>query len=126
MSFLTGLKVFGHSIEKVFAWIGSPQGQAIVTTGETVLETVVPNSIPIVNLANTWFQKAFTVEALAVAASQSSGTGADKAALVMSTVTPQVLQYAQQEGIQPRTAAQIQAANDAIVAFIKAMTAPAA
>jgi hypothetical protein len=44
----------------------------------------------------------------------------------MSTVTPQVLQYAQQEGIQPRTAAQIQAANDAIVAFIKAMTAPAA
>lgn len=126
MSFLSGMKVFGHDIVKVFAWMGSPQGQKIVATGEAVLETAVPASIPLVDVANAWFQKAFTVESLAVAAGQSSGTGADKAQLVMQSVTPQILTYAQQEGLAPRTAAQIQAGNDAIIAFIKAMTAPAA
>lgn len=125
MSFWSGLKVFGHDIVKVFSWLNGP-GKTIVATGETVLEAVLPASIPIVDLMNAWLAKAFAVESLAVTAGQSSGTGADKAALAIQTITPQILTYAQQEGLQPRTAAQIQAANDAIVAFIKAMTAPAA
>jgi hypothetical protein len=91
-----------------------------------VIETVIPNSIPLVDLFNEWAKRAFTVEALAVSAGQSSGTGVDKAALAISSITPQVLAYAQQAGLAPRTAAQIQAANDATVAFIKAMTDPPA
>lgn len=126
MSFLSGLKVFGSGVEKVFAWFGSSKGQQVVATGEAVLEAVIPASIPIVDLFNAWAQKAYTVEALAAAAGKSNGTGADKAALAMTTITPQVLQYAQQEGLPARTAAQIQAANDAVIAFINAMTAPAA
>lgn len=127
MSFLSGLKAFGTDIEKSFAWFGSTKGQAIVAAGETAVEAIVPASAPIVALFNEWAAKAYNVESLAVAANQGTGTGAQKATMVMNAVTPVVLQYAQQEGLAPRTAAQIQAANDAAVAFINAMTStPAA
>lgn len=122
MSFLSGLKVFGTDIEKAFAWFGSPTGQAIVGAGETFVEDAIPASIPVVNLFNAWAQKAYTIESLAAAASQATGTGAQKAALVISSVTPVVLQYAQADGLSPRTAAQIQTANNAAIAFINAMT----
>lgn len=125
MSFWSGFKVFGKDIVKVFAWAGSPKGQQVIGTGEGVLEAVLPISIPIVSLFNSWFQKAYVVEALAVAAGKGTGSGIDKAALAIQTIGPQVLQYAQQEGLAPRTAQQIQAANDAVVAFINAMTQPA-
>lgn len=125
MSFLSGLKVFGQDIVKVFSWTMSPKGQAIVSTGEAIVETAFPVSVPIINLVNAWFAKAYQVETLAVAASQATGTGAEKAALALQTITPQILAYAQQEGLAPRTAAQIQAANQAVVAFINAMTQPA-
>ncbi len=122
MRFLSGFKVFGKDIEKAFTWFGSSNGQRTVAAGEAVIETIYPASEPIVALFNAWAKKAYAVEALAVAASQSTGTGVAKASLAMQTVTPQVLAYAQAEGLAPRTAAQIQAANDAVVAFIKAMT----
>jgi hypothetical protein len=125
MSFLSGLKVFGTDVEKAFAWFGSPKGKLVVSTGEAVVEAIIPASAPIVDLFNAWAAKAYTVEALAVAASQTTGTGADKAAMVLSSVTPTVLQYSKQEGLSDRTAAQIQAANDAVVKFINAMTSAA-
>lgn len=126
MSFWSGIKVFGKGVEEVFAWFGSPKGQAEVATGEAVLKAFIPAAAPIVDLFNVWAAKAYNVEALAAAAGQAKGSGADKAVLALSSVTPQVLQYAQQEGLPPRTAAQIQTANDAVIAFINAMTQPAA
>lgn len=125
MGFLSGLKVFGQDIEKAFAWFGSPKGRAVVAAGEAVAETVAPATAPIVALFNAWAAKAYNVEALAVAAGQASGTGPQKAVLAIQTVVPEVLQYAQEEGVGARTATQIQTANDAVVAFIKAMTEPA-
>jgi hypothetical protein len=122
MSFLSGLKVFSKDIEKAFAWFGSPKGQAIVGAGEGVVEGLIPASIPVVDLFNEWAKKAYNVESLAVAAGQASGTGADKATAVMSAITPTVLQYAQEEGLPARTAAQIQQADAAVIAFINAMT----
>lgn len=122
MSFLSGLKVFGTDIEKAFAWFGSPKGQAVVSAGEAVAEAVDPAIAPIVSLFNEWAAKAYNVEALAVAAGQATGTGADKAVLVDSAISPTVLTYAQQAGLPARTAAQITAANNAVIAFIKAMT----
>lgn len=122
MSFWSGLKVFGKDIVKVFAWAGSPNGQQVIGTGEAVLEAVAPITIPIVNLFNSWFKKAYTVEGLAVAAGQAKGSGADKAALALGTIVPEVIAYAQAEGLSPRTAEQIKAANDAVIAFINAMT----
>lgn len=126
MSFLSGMKVFGTDVEKAFAWFGSPKGKVVVAAGEGLLEAAVPATIPAVDLFNIWAQKAYTVESLAVVAGKSTGTGADKADLAISSITPDVLQYAQQEGLSTRTAAQIQAANAAVITFINAMTAPAA
>lgn len=128
MSFLSGLKVFGTDIEKAFAWFGSPKGQAVVAAGEAVAEAVDPAIAPIVSLFNQWAAKAYNVESLAVAAGQATGTGADKAALVDQAIAPTIIGYAQQAGLPPRTAAQITAANNAVIAFINAMTgtAPAA
>lgn len=125
MSFLSGLKVFGEDIEKAFAWFGSSKGQATIAAGEAVVEAVAPASTPIVNLFNEWAKKAYSVESLAVAAKKSTGTGAQKAVMAIQTIEPAVVDYAKQEGLAPRTAAQIQAANDAVVAFINAMTGPA-
>ena len=122
MSFLTGLKAFGKDIVKVLAWPASPTGQKVVGVVEGVVETAFPASMPIVALFNSWAQKAYTIEAVAVAASQTSGTGAQRAGAVMNAVVTDVLSYAAQEGVSPRTVAQIQAANDAVVAFINAMT----
>lgn len=126
MSFLSGLKVFGTDIEKAFAWFGSPKGQAVVSAGETAVEAILPASAPIVNLFNSWAAKAYNIESLAVAAGKATGTGADKAAAVSTAVLPDVLTYAEQGGLSTRTAAQITTANDAVVAFINAMTQPAA
>jgi hypothetical protein len=124
MSFLSGLKAFGNDIEKVFAWTNSTQGKAVVSIVEGAVESFVPQTIPLVNLINSWGQKAFAVEALAVAAGQSSGNGAQKAAMVISSITPEVLQYATDSGLSPRTADQITAANTALVTLIKALTDP--
>jgi hypothetical protein len=125
MSFLSGLKVFGMDVEKAFAWFGSPKGQAVVAAGEAVVETIDPAAAPVVSLFNAWAGKAYNIEAIAVAAGKGTGTGAEKAAAVITAVGPDVQQYEQQAGVSARTAAQIQAANVAAVAFINAMTAPA-
>ena len=122
MSFLSGLKVFGTDLEKAFAWFGSPKGKATVAAGEAIAEAVAPVSTPIIDLFNTWAQKAYEVESLAVAAGKGTGTGLDKAALVLSAVGPDVVSYAQQAGLPARTAAQVAAANTALIAFINAMT----
>ena len=71
-------------------------------------------------------QRAFSIESLAVAAGQSAGNGAQKAALVTQSITPLVIQYAKDAGLAPRTADQINAANTALVTLLKALTdAPA-
>lgn len=123
---MSGLKVFGTDVEKAFAWFGSPKGQAVVAAGESTVEALIPASVPIVNLFNVWAAKAYNIESLAVAAGKATGSGPDKAVAVLTAVTPDVLQYAQESGLSARTAAQIQTANSALVTFINAMTAPAA
>jgi hypothetical protein len=125
MSFLSGLKVFGSDVAKVFSWFGSPRGTAIVQAGEVVLESADPALVPVVSLFNSWAQKAYNIEAIAVAAGQNANSGTDKAAAVISAMTTAIIQYAHEEGLPARTASQIQTANDAAVAFINAMTAPA-
>lgn len=128
MSFLSGLRVFGQDIEKVLGFGATTTGKAIIDTGEAVLETLVPASAPLVTLFNGWYSKAVTVESLAVAAGKGTGSGVEKAALVDAAIAPTVLAYAQQVGLAPRTAEQIAAANNALIAFVNAMTqdAPAA
>lgn len=125
MSFLSGLKVFGMDVEKAFAWAATPTGKAVISTGETVLETALPITVPIVALFNAWWNKAATVEGLAAAAGKATGTGAQKAVIVDQAIAPDVIQFVQQAGVSARTTGQIAEANNAVVAFINAMTQPA-
>lgn len=122
MSFLSGLKVFGQDIEKAFEWFGSPKGQAEIATGEAVVETALPISTPIFDLFNAWVKKAFIVESLAVAAGKATGTGADKAVFVDQAIAPDVIQYAKDAGLPVRSAVQVAALNNAVIAFINAAT----
>jgi hypothetical protein len=115
-------KSLASNLKKVFSWLGSPQGQSVIATGEAVAEAVYPPATAIVNITNTWLQEAIKAEALAEAASANDGTGAQKAAMVISAVTPQVLSFASQNGLPAPTADKLQAANTALIAFIDAIT----
>ncbi len=125
MSFLSGLKVFGKDIVKVFTWGASEKGQAVISESEKVLVAAVPAAKPIVDLFNYWAQKAYLIESLAVASGQATGTGPEKSAITTQNVAPEVADYVTKEGLAPRTPEQVQKANDAVIAFINAMTQPA-
>ena len=120
MSFTSILNTIGADVKKVFAWIGSPQEQSLIATGEAVVETVYPPATAIISIANTYLTEAIKAEALAAAAGVQNGSGTQKAAAVLNAVTPQVIAFAQQYGLAAPTSAQLNAANTAIVAFLNA------
>ena len=118
MSFLSA---FGNDVKKVFGWLGSPKGQAIIGAGEAVVEAVDPALDGVVTLTNTWLQEIYKAQALAVAASAGATGGAQKSALVLNAMTPQVLAFLKTQGLAPANSTQLQAANDALVAFLNAL-----
>lgn len=115
-------KKLASDFKKVFAWLGTPQGQATVATGEALAEAVYPPATAIVNITNTWLQEAIKAEALGAAAGAGSGSGPQKAAMVIAAVTPQVLAFAKANGLPEPTADKMQAADTALIAFIDALT----
>ena len=128
MSFLSA---FGNDVKKVFGWLGSPKGQAIIGTGEAVVEAIDPALDGVVTLTNTWLQEIYKAQALAAAAAAGSTGGTQKSAMVLNAMTPQVLAFLKTQGLAPANSAQLQAANDALVAFLNALggtavSAPAA
>lgn len=137
MSFATGFKSFlsavGDGLKKAWGFIISPQGQAIIKTGEGVATVAIgiadpALSVPLAGaftLSNTLMTKAIQVEALAASSGAQSSTGAQKLAAVTSAVTPDVLAFCQQHGLATPTAEQIQAMVNASVAFLNALPAGA-
>ena len=122
MSFLSTV---GADIKKVFAWIGSPKGQTVVATAEGVVAAIDPALDGVITLANTWIKEAVTVESLSAAAGAQTGSGPQKAAAVISSITPQVLSFCAANNLPIPGATQIAAANTALVAFLNALGAPA-
>lgn len=118
MSFLSA---FGNDVKKVFGWLGSPKGQAIIRTGEAVVEAIDPALDGVVTLTNTWLQEIYKAQALAVAAAAGSTGGTQKSAMVLNAMTPQVLAFLKTQGLAPANSAQLQVANDALVAFLNAL-----
>jgi hypothetical protein len=114
-SFLTKL---GQDFKGVFAFLTSTKGKAIVQLAEGVVEDIVPGAAGAINLLNSWGTEAIKTEALAAAAGEAIGTGPQKAALALQAVTPQALAFATANGLPAPTAAQLAAANDAVVAFL--------
>lgn len=119
MSFLSAL---GGDIKKVFGWLGSPTGQAIVATGEGIVETVFPAATGIINLINKWATEAIKVEGIAVAAGSGDGSGTQKAAIVLNSLTPEVLDFAKANGLPAPTAATIASINTDIVSILNKLT----
>jgi hypothetical protein len=116
MSFLSTI---GKDFKSVFAWLGSAKGQAVVSTAGAVVEAIDPGLTGIVTLAEQWITKAIATESLAAAAGQQTGSGAQKAAAVLSAMEPVVAEY-----FPAATQAELAAANTAIVAFLNAFGSP--
>jgi hypothetical protein len=120
MSFTSVLDTIGKDFKGVFAWLGSPTGQNIIKTGEGVVEAIVPQATALINLGNAWMTEVIKTQALATAAGAQTGSSTQKAAAALNATAPQAIAFAQQYGLPTPTAAQLQAANTAIVAFLNA------
>jgi hypothetical protein len=121
---MSWLSTLGKDVGKVFGWLGSPKGQAIVGAGEAVAEAVCPALDGVLGITNTWLQEIYKAQALATAAG-ATGTagGAQKAAMVLNALSPQVLAFAKTQGLPTPTATDLQTANNALVAFLNALGA---
>ncbi len=126
MTFKSVLSTLGGDVKKVFAWVGSTKGQAVIGAGEAVVETVEPGLSGIINIANAYITEALKTEALATAAGQQNGSGTQKLAAVTAAVTPTVLAYAQQAGLAAPTATEINNAANGIVFFLNALNGASA
>lgn len=121
MSFKSVLQTIGSDVTKVFAWIGSPKGQAVITAGEGAVETIAPQLTGLINLANSGLVEIVKIEALAAGAAAQNGTGAQKLTAVVATTTPAILAYAEANGLPVPTATSIQNAINGLVAFANAL-----
>lgn len=111
----------GSAFKDVFKWLGSANGQKVIGTGEAIAEVIDPGLTGIINIANNWLTEIIKAETLATAAGEQTGSGVQKAAMVTSAVTPEILAFAQQHGLPVPTADKISAANTALVAFLNAL-----
>lgn len=128
MSFFSGIKTFldaaGADIVKVFNFLGSPKAQAVISTGEAVAVAIDPALSGFFTLANSWLSEILKTQALATAANAGSGNSAQKAAIALASITPQVLAFAQSNGLPIPTSTKIEEANTALVTFFNALGAP--
>jgi hypothetical protein len=118
MSFLSAI---GKDFKAVFSFLGSPVGKAVVGVVETGVEAAVPATTRVFNLVNNWMSEIIKVETLATAASQQTGSGAIKAAAVINSLTPEILQFAKTNGYPIPGAAQIAIINTALVTVLNTL-----
>lgn len=124
MSVKTFLDHVGSDVVKVFAWIGSPAGRTAVGAGEAVVEDVFPAATGIVNLLNSWVAEAIKTQALATAAGAQQGSSTQKAAATINAIMPQLLSFAQQEGLPAPDAATIAKINNNVVEILNSLAPP--
>ena len=120
---MSWLGTLGNDVKKVFGWLGSPKGQAIVGVVEGVVEAVDPAFDGVVSITNTWLQEIYKAQALATAAAAGATGGAQKAAMVLNTLTPQVIAFAEANKLPVPTGNDLLIANNALVAFLNALGA---
>lgn len=135
-SFKSFLSAFGADFVKVFSFLGSAQGQAVVTGVETTAAVIATSVNPAAGaavsaveaLVNAALKQVIAVESVAAAAGQQAGTGAQKAAAVITSITPQVGVTLAAAGVPSPTAEQIQsvatAVNNSVVAILNSIPAP--
>jgi hypothetical protein len=119
---------FIKDIKAIFAWLGSSKGQAVIGTAEGVavtIGTLTGNGAAVqagVNLANKWLTEIIKTETIALGAGQAEGTGAQKAAIAIDAMLPQLLDFLKGEGLTTdQTNARATAINNAGAAFVNAI-----
>jgi hypothetical protein len=122
---MSWLSVLGSDVGKVFRWLGSPKAQKIIGGIETVAEIIDPALDGVFAIMNTWGREILTAQAFETAVGSTPYSNAQKSAMVLSTMTPQILAFAAAQKLPIPDAAGIQKANDALVAFLNAFEAPA-
>ncbi len=135
MTFKTFLSDFGKDFKAVFSWLGSASGQATITGVETTTVAVASAINPaaglviagVETLINSALKEIISVEAVAAAAGAQTGTGAQKAAAVISAITPQVAALLTSVGVSAPTSTQVQnvatAVNNGLVSVLNALPA---
>lgn len=138
MSFKSFLSAVGNDFKKVFTWLGSAQGEATIAGVETATTTVVSAINPAIGaglggveaLINAGLKQVISIETVAAAAGAQAGSGAQKSAAVISSITPSVASFLQSIGVAAPTAAEVQALSttlsNSIVTILNAIPAPAA
>jgi hypothetical protein len=135
---MTGFKSFlsalGHGFVAVFGYLGSAKGQAAVQGAEAIALTVGtavgvgPAVAGIEALINTGLKEVIKIEASAAALGVQSGTGAQKAAVVIATIAPQASDFLVSIGVANPTAEQVQTVASAIsgglVAILNSLPSP--
>ena len=136
MSFKSFLSAVGHDTKEVFSWLGSAQGQTTIAAveGTSLAVTTAVNPVAGATLAgvealiNVGLKEVVSIETVAVAAGQQSGTGAQKLAAVTAAVAPSVGALLQSLGVSNPTSAQTQAVATAIgnglATILNALPAP--
>jgi len=122
MSFKSILDKIGSDAKAVFSFLGSSKGKVILAAGETAVEDVFPVATGVITIANTWLNEIFKTQALATAAGASTGSNTQKAAMTIAAVTPEVLAFAEKNGLPVPTGTALQTANDALVTFLNAFS----
>ena len=101
------LDTIGNDAKIVFKFIGSATGQKDIAVVEGSVDTVVAVADPVLlapieavqTLINNWLTEAFKVQALAAAAGQASGSGAQQAVAALTTMTPQITSFLQSQNL---------------------------
>ena len=132
--FKSFLSAIGHGFLAVFGYLGSAKGQAAVQGAESIALTVGtlvgigPAVAGIEALINTGLKEVIKIEASAAALGVQSGTGAQKAAVVIATLAPQAEDFLKSIGVANPTAEQVQTVASAIsgglVAILNSLPAP--
>ena len=119
MSFKSILSDIGTGIKKVFT-----AGDAAAKDAEPFVDLAFPGVAP---LFNAIVQQVGLAEASAAAAGAESGTGAQKLAVVLQSIEGTITNYETTNNLAaPLTQEQIEAATNAVVAFLNALPASTA
>jgi hypothetical protein len=92
----------------------------VVATGEALVEDVAPELTGLIDIANTWLAEIVKAQTLGVAAASTQNTGVTKAAIVVNTLTPQVLAWAADNKYPVPDAATILKASNGLYDFLNA------
>lgn len=135
--FKSALSWIGHEAGAVFSFLASDKGQKTIATVEGAATAVVTAINPaagallagVESVVNVALKQVVTAETLAVAASQQSGTGAQKSAAVVTSLSSEVSAVLQSLGVAQPDSAKVQSIAQIIATslanIVNAFPAPA-